>query len=218
MADATTPTPTAPQAQQQAAPLLLPAGMAVPPDMLPVQYYQPQRMEKPEKEPLSKRSLYSIIAGAVSGAAAWFAAHVYSQDKMLEFDVAYQKKAQDIITGKGGLGAAIADAGVAQPGLLGLGNNIANGTSAHLIESLAHDQLILENPGGKYNFAKWMRRIGGKGTFNMGVGVGVGAAVGLTAYAMMKPDPAASHASAHEKPQDWQSKLDAEPDQTRTLG
>ena len=161
-----------------------------------------------------------MITGAVSGVAAWFSASMYAQDKMLPFEVEYQKRSVELITGRGGIGAAAADAGLTGvPHVGGYGNGFGNfgtGLSSHLIESAAHDTLILENPQ-KYNFAKWMRRIGGKGNFSMGAGVAAGAVVGLATYALLK-DRNTNPEQAYDQSTDWQSKSKTDKDQPRNLG
>ena len=169
---------------------------------------------KPAEIP--KRSLYAIIAGTVSGAVAWFAAHVYAQDKMLDFEAEYLNRTVDKVTGRGGLGAAIAESG---GGIMGANfSGLGTGMNAGVIEEKFMTQLIREEPQ-KYGFAKWMRRIGGKGTFGMGVGVATGAAVGLATYAIMKDtDEPKTHAPQREGTQDWQSRTEADKDQPRTLG
>ncbi len=172
---------------------------------------EPARDKPPE---VSKRGLYAIIAGAASGAVAWFAAHVYAQDKMLDFEAEYLNRTVDKVTGKGGLGAAVAESGGSfiPNGLNGLGT----GMNAGVIEEKFMTQLIREEPQ-KYGFAKWMRRIGGKGTFGMGVGVATGAAVGLATYALMK-ETDKPPAQPRDASGDWQSKVEADPSQPRTLG
>lgn len=165
---------------------------------------------------MPKRSLYAIVAGTVSGAIAWFAAHVYAQDKMLDFEAEYLNRTVDKVTGRGGLGAAVAESG---GGILGANfNGLGTGMNAGVIEEKFMTQLIREEPQ-KYAFAKWMRRIGGKSTFGMGVGVATGAAVGLATYALMKEtDEPKKHAPHREGEQDWQSRTEIDKEQPRNLG
>lgn len=169
---------------------------------------------------LSTRGLWAMVTGALSGAAAWFSAHIYAQDKMLEYEAEYQKRSVDMIMGRGGLGAAAAETGAGIVGHHPYVNTLGNlgpGMSAGAIEQSVATNMLLENPG-KYNFAKWMRRIGGKGTFGMGVGLATGAAVGLATYAVLK-DKSKEHGPAvdTENKGDWQSRVDTDKDKPRTL-
>lgn len=191
-------------------------------------YVDKDQGDRPRDEPrphrqtsrgFSMRTIWALGAGLVSGAAAWFATNVHVRNKLFELDVASEQKSVEIITGKGGLGASVADAGagVATHSLMpmnGLGN-FGTGISAPLIEQFAHDSIIRENPE-KYKFAKWMRNIGGRSNFGLGVGVAVGTAVGLATYALMSDKK--GHANNVEKSGDWQSKVDNEKDQVRDLG
>jgi|GEM_PF-5768425 len=187
-------------------------------DQGPQNYVQGRPLEKRD---ISKRTIMSAITGFGSGLIAWIGAHFYSQDKMLPYEAEYQKRSVDMIMGKGGLGAAAAEAGtgfVPHPAYMNgstLGN-LGPGMSGALIENSVATNMLLENPE-KYSFARWMRRIGGKSNFNMAVGVGVGAAVGLATYAAMS-GPEKKHADNHGPDgKEWKDKVETDKDTPRTL-
>ncbi len=167
----------------------------------------PSEDDRPAELP--KRTLYTIIAGAVSAVVGYAVAHIYSQDKMREFELAYEKKAQDLILeSRNGLGGAIADGSSGFAGGVPLlSNNLAAGSSSHLLENVAYKQLLVENAGGKYTFAKWMDRIGGKGMFTLGAGLAAGLAGAAIAHSIVKD----------EKPKDWSDRVETDKDQPRTL-
>lgn len=181
---------------------------------------------KPAKE-VSKRSIVSIITGSISGAIAWFTAHVYAQDKMLEYEAEYKKRSMQSILGKNGLGAAAAESGMgmtAHSGLMGNSafGNLGPGMAGALIEDAYATNMLIEQPE-KFKFAKWMYRIGGKGTFTAAVGLGTGAAVGLATYAMMhdnKPHTAPAPEGGNEKAsgdKDWTDRVTVTKDDPRSV-
>lgn len=171
---------------------------------------------------VSFRALGSWIAGGVGAIAGWFGGEQYVSLKMRDFNGAVSKAVRDdIMNGKGGIGAGLDSAGgvIDYTGLGGGLGGLGRGAGSHDIRAF-HEYSLAES--GKFPFARFVQQFGAwPVTIGAALGTAIVAVIGYRLFApkeklMPVPEVAEglgqaagiSHAAPEEsKLKDWQASI-----------
>jgi hypothetical protein len=147
-------------------------------------------VEQPrEQREMSSRTLGTIISGAVGGFLGLFGGHMYARNKLIEFDSAVSDLTRADIM-RGGTGAGLGSMGAEAGGIMNAGAALGGG----IIEEKHRLDLIRS---GKHKFAKFLRVIGGEGSFALGTAV-VAAGAAAAAYLAFSRKNDSGHSVTNE--------------------
>ena len=170
---------------------------------------QPLLGKSPE---ISKRSLWAMITTGIGAAIGWVGSEIYIGVKTWEFSGAVENKVrEDIMNRQNGIGAALNSAGGAEQCVAPMGN-FGPGIASHDLR-LAHEYNLAES--GKYPFARFIKRFG-----STPVVLGTATATGLAAfvgYCALVPKKPEGRSDQPKTDTDWQSRVEADKDQPRTI-
>ena len=156
----------------------------------------------------SKRSLVSIITGAIGAVLGGFGTASYINDKMFDFKTEVLDKTKNNILGRSGIGAGLVEGGAALGGG-GLAGALGSG------EIHASNAQTLAKSGKYGALPKFIYKLpGGETTLVLAGAAAVGTVAAAVAYNVVGPD---KKKPEEDKNKDWADKVATDKDQPRIL-